>query len=216
MNIPIKKIEVNRKEILVVPDYFVEEYLGLKKGDVAIKMSRPKYKEYEDYLIVQEYERLNYEKPSKEYIGLTLSGFNSYFTGLRAHNKTETRRLRADEIRKALRIRNPFNSWSLNIYDIIKDDNFEIDYIVDLLSDVIDISEQEILEIIDGKYKVKAEMCMRNVNGKATPSRLLYVSKDALKCILSELLNQERINKEELMYIMRKIIFVQSSVESCA
>ena len=216
MNIPTKKIEVNRKEILVVPDYFVEEYLGLKKGDVAIKMSRPKYKEYEDYLIVQEYERLNYEKPSKEYIGLTLPGFNSYFAGLRTHNKTETRRLKAEEIRKALRIRNPFNSWSLNIYDIIKDDNFEIDYIVDLLSDVIDIPEQEILEIIDGKYKVKAEMCMRNVNGKATPSRLLYVSKDALKCILSELLNQERINKEELMYIMRKIIFVQSSVESCA
>lgn len=216
MTIPVKEVNLNGKTISIIPDYFVESYLGMKKGDVALKMSRPKYKKDTDYLELVERSRTPSGIIHKNFIGLTLFGLNEYFYSLREHNRTEEREFKYNKMKKALSPHKPINNLSLNIYDIIKDDNFEIDYIVDLLSDVIDIPEQEILEIIDGKYKVKAEMCMRNVNGKATPSRLLYVSKDALKCILSELLNQERINKEELMYIMRKIIFVQSSVESCA
>lgn len=65
MNIPVKKVEVNRKMISVVPDYFVEEYLDLKKGDIAIKMARPKYKEFEDYLKITEYGK-NFKSKSPE------------------------------------------------------------------------------------------------------------------------------------------------------
>lgn len=216
MNIPVKKVEVNGKMISVVPDYFVEKYLDLKKGDIAIKMSRPKYKEFEDYLKIKEFGKSFKSKdPKKEYIGLTIYGLNSYFTGLRDFNKTEERCAKMKDIRKALKPYNPFNNWTLSIYDIIKDDNFEIDYIVDLLNNVTEITKEEVLSMID-KNRIKTDMCMVSMDGKAVAVRIMYVSKDTLKNIFIQLINEEIIDKEELMYVIRKIVSIQSAVEDCA
>lgn len=216
MNIPVKKVEVNRKMISVVPDYFVEEYLDLKKGDVAIKMARPKYKEFEDYLKITEYgKNFSSKIPEKEYIGLTLVGLNAYFAGLRDYNKTEERCEKMKDLRNALKPYNPFNNWSLNIYDVIKDDNFEIDYIVDVLNSVIEITKEDVLSMID-KNKIKTDMCVISMDGKAVAARFMYVSKNTLKDIFIQLINEEKINKEELMYVIRKIVSIQSAVEDCA
>ena len=216
MNIPVKKVEVNRKMISVIPDYFVEEYLDLKKGDIAIKMSRPKYKEFEDYLKIKEFgKNFKSKSPEKEYIGLTLCGLNSYFAGFRNYNKTEERCAKMKDIRKALKPYNPFNNWTLNIYDVIKDDNFEIDYIVDLLNNVTEITREEVLSMID-KNRIKTDMCMVSMDGKAVAARIMYVSKDTLKNVFIQLINEERIGKEELMYVIRKIVSIQSAVEDCA
>ncbi len=216
MNIPVKKVEVNGKAMSVIPDYFVEEYLDLRKGDVAMKMARRKYKEFEDYLKIKEFgKNFKSKVPEKEYIGLTIYGLNSYFAGLRDFNKTEERCERMKDIRKALKPYNPFNNWTLSIYDVIKDDNFEIDYIVDLLNNVTEITREEVLSMID-KNRIKTDMCIVSMDGKAVAARFMYVSKDTLKNVFIQLLNEERIDKEELMYVIRKIVSIQSAVEDCA
>lgn len=119
------------------------------------------------------------------------------------------------DIRKALKPYNPFNNWTLNIYDVIKDDNFEIDYIVDLLNNVTEITREEVLSMID-KNRIKTDMCMVSMDGKAVAARIMYVSKDTLKNVFIQLINEERIGKEELMYVIRKIVSIQSAVEDCA
>lgn len=223
-DIPMFKGKNSNGEFVdVVSGIFLAKYLGKISADVKIKtMPEDKnfYKINDDYLInfeLDKYKELGlYKRPNDgSYdVMLTKDGANKYMDSLK--NKKELE-LKIKNVNRAFDNIYKYRNGSVKLFELIRKGKFSIEFVVDLINLVItEFDKYDLYEIIDGRFKVKADIVDRKIKGTSVPEMISYIDNDALEYTLMELFKEEMITKNELLFLMRKIIAKQVSMESCA
>ena len=104
---------------------------------------------------------------------------------------------------------------SIESFDLIREDKFGVKFTTELISNVIKFNEDNLCEVINGKYEIEADIKRSFINGTSVPFLETYIDKDAFRYTLMYLYNEALINKEQLLFLMTKVIAKQVNMESC-
>lgn len=72
------------------------------------------------------------------------------------------------------------------------------------------------IERINGNFEVKTKIKHKKIKGTSVPQITLYIEKAAVEYILMDLYEQSMLTKSQTLFLIRKIVSKQISVESCA
>ncbi len=213
----------NGESVDVVSGRFVERYFNKVEGDSKIKTVYKRnglYKEGIDYFVnydINCYDKFNFfsiKRNDLYDVVFTKSGVNKYMNKLRDKELFESR---IERINDAFKTVAKIKNSPIEIFDIITETGFGIDFVVDLIKYFLnDFSDVNLYEIINGNFEVKTKIKHKKIKGTSVPQITLYIEKAAVEYILMDLYEQSMLTKSQTLFLIRKIVSKQISVESCA
>lgn len=213
----------NGESVDVVSGRFVERYFNKVEGDSKIKTVYKRnglYKEGIDYFVnynINCYDKFNFfsiKRNDLYDVVFTKSGVSKYMNKLRDKWLFESR---IERMNNAFETVSKMKNSPIEIFDIITEAGFGIDFVVDLIKYFLnDFSEVDLYEIINGNFEVKTKINHKKIKGTSVPQITLYIEKAAVEYILMDLYEQNMLTKSQVLFLIRKIVSKQIVIESCA
>lgn len=213
----------NGESVDVVSGRFLERYFNKVECDSKIKTVYKRnglYKEGIDYFVnydINCYDKFNFfsiKRNDLYDVVFTKSGANKYINKLRNKELFEPRIKR---INNAFETVAKMKNSPIEIFDIITEAGFGIDFVVDLIKYFLnDFSEVDLYEIINGNFEVKTKVKYKKIKGTSVPQITLYIEKAALEYVLMNLYEQNMLTKSQVLFLIRKIVSKQIAMKSCA